>query len=164
MSWTAAHNLTSVAAVVKDRGPRMQAEVKELGEARLQLLFRFHAAELNRYYFLWWERVQIPLGLALAILLLFSTNGNRLLMTLVMGMMAMVVAQHVVLAPQIVELGRALDFVPAGEFMRERPAFRTYHGYYATLEVAKLVMGLVLAGRLLYSSRRPRRVRRPADA
>ena len=160
MGWVATNNLTSVPDIVHYPGARMEAEVKELGAQRTEVLLRFHSAELNRFYFRWWERFQVPLGIALAALLLFSTNGNRLIMTLATGMVAMVIAQHLVLSPQILEMGRSLDFVPPGEITKERTAFRTYHGYYSTLEVLKLGMGLGLAVRLMYSSKeRPRRSR-----
>ena len=140
MGWVATHNLTSVQQIISH--PRKEFQ-----------------GELNRHYFRWWELVQIVVGFGLGLLLLFATNGNRLVMTLVTGMVAIVVVQHLTITPQILELGRGLDFLPPGEISKERAAFRNYHGFYSTLELVKLLAGLGLAARLLYSSPSHRRKR-----
>lgn len=163
MAWVATYNLTSAQEMPTHSRKEFQAEVENLGPDRVHNLMRFQAAELNRHYFRWWEMAQIGLGLGLGLLLLFATTGNRLVMTLITGMLAIVLVQHLTITPQIVELGRGLDFLPPGEITKERAAFRSYHGFYSTLEVVKLLAGLVLTGRLLYSSGSHRRKRsRPA--
>lgn len=159
MGWVATHNLTSVQQIISHPRKEFQAEVEQLGQDRVRSLLRFQAGELNRHYFRWWELVQIVVGFGLGLLLLFATNGNRLVMTLVTGMVAIVVVQHLTITPQILELGRGLDFLPPGEISKERAAFRNYHGFYSTLELVKLLAGLGLAARLLYSSPSHRRKR-----
>jgi len=164
MGWVASHNLTSIPETLTHPRREFQAEVHQLGQDRVRGLLRFQAGELNRFYFRWWEILQIGIGLGLAVILLFATTGNRLVMTLATGMLAIVVIQFLTITPQIIELGRGLDFVPPGEISKERTAFRGYHGFYSSLEIIKLLAGLGLAARLLYSSPHHRRKRLKPNA
>jgi hypothetical protein len=166
IAWFSRHNRFSVEQTLNYASKPFQDEIEHLDKDRLRGLLRFHAEELNREYSLWWGRLQLLLGMVLAILLLFATNGNRLVMTLVTGMVAIVVVQHFVIAPQIVELGRGFDFLPLEQYQQEHAALRSYRGTSSVLEWVKLVAGFALSVRLLISAGERKRIpkRTPATA
>ena len=62
------------------------------------------------------------------------------------AMLLIVVAQHFLLAPQIAEIGRRVDDLPAGD--PEVHKFWTLHGFYSGLEILKLFVGFAFAIRL----------------
>lgn len=160
MVWVATHNLQNTQHLVEYPSRKKEVFVKGIPPERLQAIFRFQAAELNRHYFAWWEIAQLVIGVGTGVVLLFATTGNRLVMTLVTAMFAITVVQHLTITPQIIDIGRGLDFAGPDDLFAERRAFRSVHTTYSVLELIKLGAGLTLAGRLLYSTRERRRRRR----
>lgn len=160
MTWVATHNLQSVDSLLNTNSVQAQRQLRDMGHDKARVLMRFQASELNRYYFGAWEGFQIILGIVLAIALLFATNGNRLMMSLAAGMLAIVIIQKLTVTPPIIELGRGLDFATDGQMQVERQAFWNYHNFYSAMELAKLAMGVGLAARLMVSGSSGRRVRR----
>jgi hypothetical protein len=150
-AWVASHNLTSVEAHASISVKRIREEVLAAGEDRVRGLFRLQAAELNRYYFEHWELAQLAIGLLLGVILLFATNGNRLMMAAWLTMYVIVLFQHFALTPRMIELGRGLDLSSIDEFIDERKAFQKLHAFYGWNELAKGLAALVLGARLLVS-------------
>jgi len=157
--WVATHNLRAADSIVKEAGFQARKTIDEIGDVRARRLLRYHSAELNRHYFFTWELIEFVFAAALGTLLLFTTNGNRLLMALVSAMFLIVVVQHFTLTPQMTELGRGLDFAGPDELIEERRSFRGYHELYGYLALAKLALGLGLVGRLMFASGNGRRRR-----
>ena len=162
MGWVAMHNLGAVDEAMKNPSDRVQRELRDIGLDRARTVLRFQASELNRNYFSTWELVQIVLGIVTAITLLFATNGNRLVMTLAAAMLALVIIQHLTITPQMIEIGRGLDFAPPDDMLDERKSHRGYHSYYSWLEVLKVLLGVGLAGRMLFAKTASGRKRRSA--
>jgi len=160
MTWVATHNLQGVDSLLNSSNVQAQRHFRDLGQDKARVLMRFQAAELNRYYFGAWERAQILLGIILGITLLFATNGNRLMMTLAMGMLAIAIIQRLTVTPSVTEIGRGLDFAADGQMQLERQAFWNYHNFYSALELLKLGLGVGLSVRLLLAGSSGRRVRR----
>ncbi|MFN7925798.1 MAG: hypothetical protein U0Q16_37200 [Bryobacteraceae bacterium] len=162
--WVASNNLTGVDRMMREASLQARKEFNEIGLERTRRVFRFQAAELNRHYFNNWELVQMLLGVGLGITLLFATNGNKLVMALCTAMFLIVVVQHFTITPQMIDLGRGLDFDGGNTQSAERQSFRGMHELYSYLEVVKVLIGVGLAVRLLFfkppSSGRRRRSRR----
>jgi hypothetical protein len=152
MGWVAVYNMKSVDLTVKSPVDRIQREMRDFGLDRARALVRFHSAELNRHYFFYWEITQIALGIALSITILFATNGNRFAMTLAAIMLIVAIVQHFTITPQILEIGRGLDFATTDEMIDERRSFGVYHAYYSYAEIAKAVAGACLGIKMLFSS------------
>jgi hypothetical protein len=92
------------------------AAVDRLGAVEARDLLRYLSSELNRLYFQLWNGAQIVLG-ALALWLLSGSTARPWAATRsakwgIAAMLAIVVLMLVYLTPQIVTLGRSLDFVP----------------------------------------------------
>ncbi len=161
MGWVATHNLRSVDPILKQSDRQLQREIKDIGYDRVKTLLRFEAAELNRHYFYYWEWAQLVLLMIAAVVLLDATSGNKLTMVIMFGMLLVLLVQHFLVQPEVLELGRGLDFAPPDQMMDERRAFRTFHAYYASIEVIKVILLGVVGVRMLMhgsSGKRRRRV------
>jgi hypothetical protein len=138
------------------------AAVQTLGHMPARDLLRYLSSELNRLYFQMWNVTQLVLG-ALVLWLIgrgrarpttqgvqspqsrsavagsaaFASKG-------VIVMLAMVALMLVYLTPQIVSLGRSLDFVPRDPAPPGMQRFWILHAAYTSLEMLKLLVGLVV--------------------
>lgn len=163
MGWVAIYNFESVDLTLKHPSDRVQREMRDIGLDRSRVLLRFHSAELNRHFFYNWETVQLVLAIVLAIALLFATNGSRFALSVSLSMLAIVLIQHFTMTPQMLELGRGLDFAAPDELLDERRSFSTFHSYYSIAEILKGLLGAVLGARMLLSSGSGGRRRRPRN-
>jgi hypothetical protein len=122
------------------------------GDARIAL--RFLSSELNRFYFRVWGGAEILLGGVL--LALAAKRGKDRKLTIgVGGMLALSLLMTFYLTPELVEVGRALDFVPRDTPPPQLGRFGRLHGAYSALDLLKLLVGIWLTVRL---------VRRPAES
>lgn len=153
MDVMATQNFRSVDRLLAE-GPPARDFVQAIGghdEARLFL--RHHAGEQNRFFFESWERIQIALGVGLFMVLLFGSDASRTALFCAMAMLLIVLAARFYLTPAITRLGREVDFAAREAFSGERNHFWMLHGIYSGMELAKLGLGLVLAGSLLLRGR-----------
>ncbi|MBK5292620.1 MAG: hypothetical protein JJE04_13200 [Acidobacteriia bacterium] len=153
MGWVSTTGSDSADFVVKSNSVRAQKEVKEIGVHRTRALLQFHMAESIRNRTYDWEAAQLGIGLVLVILLLFGTNGERVSMGLSVLMLVFVGIMHWIMTPQIMELGRGIDFASSEDMIPERQAFWSYFRSYTYMEVLKFVLGVILAVNLLFRSR-----------
>jgi hypothetical protein len=141
-------------APVKDAAMTVQT----LGKGPSRMFLRHQVSELNRFYFEWFSIAQIALAILLGLALLFSTNGNKVMMGVALSITLLVVFQKIWLVPEITFLGRSIDFVPADEASPARSRFGSFHAAYSTSEVIKLLMLAGIAVKMLTKSP-PRRSR-----
>lgn len=116
---------------------------ERLGKSETRNVLRYLSSELNRLYFQLWNATQLVLG----ILVLWLLAGNRSPAKArwgVVGMLALVVLMIVWLTPQIVSVGRSLDFVPRDPVPPALARFGLLHGAYLLLEACKLLVGIVV--------------------
>jgi hypothetical protein len=146
---------------------RFSAMVQTLGPAAARELLRYLSSELNRLYFQMWNVAQLVLG-GLALWLVFEsftraprdtapgpgTDSNRLAVKGIGGMLATVVLMLVYLTPAIVSLGRELDFVPRDPAPPGMSRFWVLHAAYTSLEMIKLLVGILVAFWIARSSSR----------
>lgn len=151
MMWVASHNTQGVDRLVSEPLAQLQRHVRVAGIEEAKFFLHYQAAELNRYFLVSWEVFQIVYGIVLAVVLLFATNGNRLMVGLAMAMTAVVATQHLTITPKIIEIGRGLDFATIDQMIFERQIHANYQHFYWALEVVKLALGTGLAARLVIS-------------
>ena len=155
MAWVAAESLSSVDRLLAQPHPVATAQFKALGRADARLLLRYQVSEQNRWYFENWEPAQIIMGVLFFFFVLFATSENKFALSVVLVMIAGVLVQRFLLTPGMISLGRMIDFVPPNALSGERIQLWVLHSWYWGLELMKLVLGLVLAARLI--TRRSRR-------
>ena len=149
MDFAATQNFQSVGRVMNSIDLRAVETAKQVGGPdATRLLLRAFAAETNAYLFEQWEWTELMLGLALLLVLVFARSYQKLAMASCLLMMGLVAVQRFKLSPMIVSLGRDLEYTTS-----QSHRFAAYHGAYASIELAKLALGLVLAGALLIRKR-----------
>jgi hypothetical protein len=116
------------------------AAVDQLGHGEARLTLRYLSSELNRHWFGYSGWIGLALGAAL--LAIAWRLGGRQLRIGFGVMLAISLAMVFYLTPQIVEVGRQLDFVAPGGNSAVRAVFGRLHGVYSTLELVKLAIGL----------------------
>jgi hypothetical protein len=114
-----------------------------------RMILRHLASEMNRFYFRAWEGAQLLLGGLVLILLIRSDRSDVLTGSLVVALLVIVGVFILFLTPQIVALGRRLDFVSRTPPPPEYARFWRFHITYTALEVVKLLLGGAVVVRLL---------------
>ena len=124
------------------------AAVQQLGQPQARDLLRYLSSELNRLYFQIWNVAQLVLGVLVLWLVAGSAQQDpasaRRAVRGVIAMLAIVVAMLVWLTPAIVSLGRSLDFVPRDPAPPGMRRFWVLHAAYTSLEMLKLLVGIVI--------------------
>ena len=162
MATVATQNFRSVDRLLAKPALPARLQVEKLGHDAARTLLRYQVSEQNRFYFETWGIVEIAAGFALLMVLLLGSTESNLTLLLALLMLVIALLQRLVITPQIVILGRLIDFVPVAELSPERSRFWMLHGAYSGMEVVKWGLGLVLASRLLF--RRTRRIKKVDDA
>jgi hypothetical protein len=127
------------------------AQIEKLGHDEARTFLRYQVSEQNRWYFETWEKIQLGLGLAL---LAVTLRQGRLAWALAATMFALLLAQRFWITPEIVRLGRLIDFAPQAP---ERAIFWMFHGIYSAVELAKLALGFWVSGQLIFGKASPKR-------
>jgi TctA family transporter len=100
----------------------------------------------------------MALGAALLMVLLFGSTETKATLVLALLMLLIAIVQRLALTPEMVVLGRIIDWVPQEQPSSERSTFWLMHNAYVGLEMLNLALGLLMAGKLLFRSRRKRSV------
>jgi hypothetical protein len=117
--------------------------VERIGRSETRDLLRYLSSELNRLYFQLWNTAQFVIG-ALVLWLLTTSSSAAKTRWGVVAMLGLVVTLMVWLTPQIVTVGRSLDFVPRDPAPPALGRFGMLHGLYLVLEALKLAIGVVV--------------------
>ncbi len=121
-------------------------EPDDMGAKKVSLLW-VHSSELNRVLFESWNRTQLVLG-ALCIALALAAGARGIITAALFLAVTLIAYVQYFLAPELVELGRQLDFVPRDPPPPELAPFKRLHGRYFALEAVRFVL-VVLAALLL---------------
>jgi hypothetical protein len=120
--------------------------LNQVGRDRARVLLRRNAGEENNWIFENWERVEMGLGTVFFLLLLFGERPQPLMLGLCLAMFAIVVGEHFLLTPPMIDLGRRIDDLPAADPAIKK--FWTLHGFYSGLDILKMLIGFAFAVRL----------------
>jgi nitroreductase len=154
MIFVATQNFQTVDRVLASPPPEAAQMFQTLGPDNSRLLLRYLAGEENRLFFVAWEWAQMALGIALTAILLFAIRRG-LLAGLAGGMVIIALFQHFEITPQMISVGRLIDF-GAGAGSAAYTEFWRLHGLYGVLEVAKLVLVAAVAVLLFFWSAQAR--------
>jgi hypothetical protein len=160
MASVATQNFRSVDRLLANPAPPARMQIDKLGKDATRALLRYQVAEENRLYFETWGIIEAMLGFVLLLTLLFGSTETNFTLLLALLMLIIAVLQRFLLTPEIVILGRVIDFVPASQTSPERSHFWMLHAAYSGLEVAKWVLNLLLTAKLLLRRKhRPEEIR-----
>jgi hypothetical protein len=154
MDVTAIGNFRSVDRFLADPGIPSAELIHNFGHENTRILLRRAAGESNGWLFEQWEWIQLGVGLCLLLVLIFGNRPPKLLIAICLLMVGLVLVQRFALTPNIVRLGRLIDFLPPDRNLPDRAAFALYHRASSTLELVKLAFASMIAG-ILIVRRRP---------
>jgi hypothetical protein len=160
LAFAATRNFRTVDTVLNSPPPAASKMIQTLGHENARQLLRYLAGEENRGYFEAWELAQIAIGIALVGLLLLGFD-KRLPAGLAGAMLALTLLQHFKITPEMLWMGRSIDFLPGTTQSELRQEFWKLHGIYSVIEVVKMLGTVTLAGFLFTLHRR--RLRQPVD-
>jgi len=154
MATVATQNFRSVDRLLAKPSAAARQQVDRLGRESARALLRYQVSEQNRLYFETWGMVETVIGFVLLLTLLFGSTETNFTLLLALLMLLIAVLQRFVLTPEIVILGRVIDFVPATQPSPERSRFWIMHATYSSIEVLKWGLGVVLTAKLLFRRKR----------
>jgi hypothetical protein len=146
MWFAATGSFSTVRRLVESPNPRLSEVTRPLGPDPTRLVLRHLASEINRTYFRAYGWAQIVLAAGLLFLLLRQTPRDTVALVTVGAMLAVVLFLTFYVTPEIVSVGRAMDFVPRDP-PPEMGRFRILHGAYTALDGVKLLAGIGLLAR-----------------
>ena len=145
VSVVAAENFYTIDRLLSQSPNATFAAVTErLGPSETRDLLRYLSSELNRLYFQLWNVTQFAIG-ALVFWLLAGNQSATKARRGVAAMLILVVVMIVWLTPQIVSVGRSLDFVPRNPPPPALARFGVLHGGYLLVEACKLLIGVIVS-------------------
>jgi hypothetical protein len=154
MDMVATQNFRSVDRLLARPSPAAAQQLNKLGPDAARVLLRHQVSEQNRWYFETWGLVETGMGAAILLVLLFGSTEKNFSLLLSLLMLLIVIVQRFVLTPQMVFLGRMIDWIPVDRPSPERSRFWLLHSAFAGLELLNWGLGFVLMGKLVFRSRR----------
>src|SRR4051812_39509793 len=143
MAYVATQNFRGVDRLLSSGNPAATLRLKPLG-LQARMILRYQASEMNRWLFDTWEIAQLVCGTVFFFVLLFGSRENKLALAGILLALGMVLLQHLVITPELIALGRLIDFVPADAPSPDRQQFWVVHTAYSGIEVAKWLLALFL--------------------
>jgi hypothetical protein len=115
--------------------------VETVGHEQVREVLRYLSSELNRLYFQYWNLVQIAIGI-LALWLNGKAPANSKVKWAIVSMLGVVLVMTAWITPQMVSVGRRLDFVPRDPVPPELRTFGLLHAAYTLMDVVVLILGM----------------------
>ena len=144
MWFAATGSFSTVRRLVEGPSPRLSEVTRPLGPDQTRVVLRHLASEINRTYFRAYGWAQVALAAGLLFLLVRQSPRDGVALATVGAMFALVLALTFYVTPELVSIGRTLDFVPRDPRPPEMGRFRILHGAYAGLDGVKLLAGIGL--------------------
>jgi hypothetical protein len=152
MWFLAGRSFATVDRVLRSESPGFEEASRPLSADQKREVLRHLASEINRAIFRAYGWGQIALGMLLLLLLSLQTPRDTFSLVLAGGMVVLVLILALIVTPQIISIGRTLDFVPRNPPPPGLRRFWALHGAFTGLDGVKLLAGLVLLGRWILKS------------
>ena len=123
--------------------PAFGAAVNKLGAPEARELLRYLSSELNRLYFQYWNMAQLLIGI-FVLWIIMKLPHSRRVKWYVVAMLAVVLVLTIVITPQMLYVGREIDFVPRDP---QTPRLRTFgllHAAYTLLDAIEMILGIMV--------------------
>lgn len=153
MIFVATQNFATVDRVLAAPPHEATQMFQTLGPENARLLLRYLVGEENQLFFTSWELAQIALAALLTAIFLLGIK-SRSLAGMAGAMLIVALFQHFRVTPEMIALGRMVDF-GGGAGSAAYSQFWRLHGLYGVLEVVKLAL-LIVAACVLLFGRRPK--------
>jgi hypothetical protein len=106
-------------------------------------LLRYLSSELNRLYFQYWNLAQLPLGI-LTLWLVSKLPNSKQATWEIIAMLSIVLFLMLVVTPEMLMVGRTLDFVSRDPVPPGMRTFALLHTAYAVFTLINVVLGVLV--------------------
>ena len=144
MWFAATRSFRTVDRVLRKPKAEFEQALQPLTPEQTRSVLRYLASEINRTFFRFYGWMQILIGSLLAALLWRQSPRDTVGLVLVSVMLFLVLLLTLIVQPQIVSLGRSIDFVPRSPAPPSMPRFWMLHGAFTGLDAVKFLTGLGL--------------------
>ncbi|MBI3665853.1 MAG: DUF3153 domain-containing protein [Acidobacteria bacterium] len=144
----ATENFRLVDRLLASPVPEMSRRSAPLARGDARLLMRYQASEVNRLFFARWGWTQLGIG-AVLLWLVIRSGAGRPLQTAVLLMLGIAAVLQFAAVPEIIRLGRLLDFAPRNPPPPETTSFWRLHALYTALDGVKALLGVFAIARVL---------------
>jgi hypothetical protein len=151
MGWVASGNFH---VMKPDFLPKTEQVYKAIPIADRPLALKYAANELNRYFFTYYDLIQVFVALAACGLFAASRRGGSFVWTCLILCLLTSLSFEFYFLPVIVDLGREIEFMARDPMPPEVKRFGLLHGINLLLEMGKLLI-LLAASISLLSSKDP---------
>jgi hypothetical protein len=154
MDMVATQNFRSVDRLLERPAVPAALQLAKLGPDAARVFLRHQVSEQNRWYFETWGLIETGIGAAVLLVMLFGSTEKNVSLLLCLLMLLIAIVQRFALTPQMVFLGRIIDWIPVDQPSPERSRFWLLHNAFAGLDLLNWLLGLVLMGKLVFRRRR----------
>jgi hypothetical protein len=147
MWFAASGSFRTVTRVLQGSDAQFAEAAKPLSPDQARVVLRYLTSEINRTYFRAYGWAQLVFGVLLFVLMLRHSPRNTTDLAIAGAMLALAAVLTLYLTPEIVAIGRRIDFVPRDPAPPEMARFRMLHGAFTGLDGAKLLSSLIVLGR-----------------
>jgi hypothetical protein len=133
--------------------PEFSAAVNKLGKQEARTLLRYLSSELNRLYFQYWNLAQMPIGI-FVLWMVVRLPGSQRAKWEIVAMLGIVLFLTVVITPQMLNVGREIDFIPREPPPPRLRTFGLLHAAYTLLDGIELILGILVTAWLVKTSLR----------
>jgi hypothetical protein len=144
MWFAATRSFRTADAILANPQAEFAALAKPLSADETRMLVRHVASQINRTYFQAYGWVQVTLGLLLVILLYIRAPRDLTGVIVAAAMFGLALLLTFYITPQIVSMGRSIDFLPRHPAPAVMPRFWMFHGAFTGLDGLKLLGGIFL--------------------
>lgn len=123
--------------------PAFSAAVNKLGRPEAREVLRYLSSELNRLYFQYWNLAQMPIGI-FVLWMVVKLPGSQRAKWEVVAMLGIVLFLTVVITPQMLYVGREIDFIPREPPPPQLRTFGLLHAAYTLLDGIELILGILV--------------------
>ncbi len=127
----------------KQANPAFTTAVQKLGNEDARFLMLYLSSELNRLFFQVWGLIQIGVGI-LALWLIVALPRATKQKWMVVSMLGICLLFAAIITPQIVSVGREIDFVVRDPAPPPLRTFGLLHATYTVLDGIKLILGIIV--------------------
>ncbi|HZS52513.1 MAG TPA: hypothetical protein VFA54_16720 [Bryobacterales bacterium] len=144
----ATQNFHLVDRLLAAPSPDFARRIAGLASGEARLLLRYQASEVNRWFFDRWGWTQLGLGVILSILVSRAAFPRKIRISIFLMLLIAAVLQ-IYVVPEIVRLGRLLDFAVRTPPPPQEVFFWRLHAAYTALDMLKFLLGVYVAAGLL---------------
>lgn len=156
LMWVVAtENFRRVDQILVESRPELKERIAPMKDGDARLMLRYLASELNRFYFRTWGAAQLFLGSLILALSWWDRSCDSRAQRLVGVMCVLSAILFFLVTPQLVHIGRQVDFLSRMPAPPQMATFWRLHLAYTLADVVKVGLGVWVLSRLVRSPLSP---------